>query len=239
MAHDSDTGSSDLIHKKHPIPTPDEENIQQALCVVWQFLDQGQTLRTLVEAALRESVGEGMIEALTNRNLAVLEGLYVRLTTSGESMARDIVRRHRLAERLLSDVLALTKEQIDPNACLMEHVIGKDVEEAICILLGHPRVCPHELSIPRGKCCENVVGQTGPVVLPLRSLQTGQAGKIVYLSPRDRSELHKLMALGFVPGVQIRVSQTYPAFVISAGETMAAVDPVLAGSIFIRKKNES
>ena len=148
-----------------------------------------------------------------------------------------IVRRHRLTERLLKDVLVLAKEQIDSNACRMEHVITRDVEEAICILLGHPQACPHGFPIPRGGCCERALEQTGPIVVALSQLLSGQEASIAYLSPQDRSELHKLMSMGVVPGTVLRVEQTLPALVVSIGELMLAIDISLARNIFVRRRN--
>lgn len=77
----------------------------------------------------------------------------INLTERGKKIARKVVRRHRLAERLLVDVLNIKKEEIEDVACGFEHSINKNVEEEICKLLNHPRFCPHKNPIPKGKCC--------------------------------------------------------------------------------------
>lgn len=231
------TQKSSPIQKKVPIPTPQEEDVQQALAVLWQLKEQGRVLKSVLEAAVKELVREGVLESLSAQGLVVFKGEDALFSREGEEIARNVIRRHRLAERLLKDVLELPAEKLDPNACRMEHVITPDVEEAICTLLGHPQACPHGSPVPRGTCCERADLRTGPIVTALSSLSSGQEGLIAYLSPHNRPELHKLLSLGLVPGISVRVAQTYPAFVVSLNETLLAMDSSLARNIFIRKKN--
>ncbi|MBI2069608.1 MAG: metal-dependent transcriptional regulator [Elusimicrobia bacterium] len=233
------TDKTRLISKKFPIPTAQQENLEQAVSVIWQLADQGQQDKKILEAAIEETVGESVLEGLFHLGLAEIRSEKVCLTEEGSTLARHIVRRHRLTERLLKDILDMPLEQLDPNACRLEHVITQDVEDAICTLLGHPSECPHGLPVPDGRCCQSAQRQTGPVVIPVLAMSTGQEGRIAYLAPADRPELHKLMSLGFVPGATIRVGQVSPAYVISVGHTMAAIDSSLAGHIFVRKKNSA
>jgi DtxR family Mn-dependent transcriptional regulator len=78
----------------------------------------------------------------------------VSLTPKGLDEARKVVRRHRLAERLLMDVLDTDPGSVEDAACRFEHILRNDVEENVCTLLGHPRICPHGNPIPSGKCCK-------------------------------------------------------------------------------------
>lgn len=225
------------LNKKYPIPTEEQEDIQQALGVVWTEFEQGNKEKNGLRKKIEDWVRPGIYEILANRGLVQESGSDFELSNEGWIIAKNITRRHRLTERLLTDVLVLPKESIDPNACRMEHVIGEDVEEAICILLGHPAVCPHGLKVPKGKCCDPIISQTGPIVEVLSRFLSGQEGRVVYLLSQDRPELHKLMSMGLMPGVHIRVTQTSPAFVVLLGETMLALDPYLAQHIFVRRKN--
>ncbi len=75
------------------------------------------------------------------------EGRYA-FSPEGERRARQLVRSHRLAERLTQDVLGQSAE---PSACEFEHLLGTEVVDAICTLLGHPRECPHGYPIPTGE----------------------------------------------------------------------------------------
>jgi len=76
-------------------------------------------------------------------------------TPAGEARARDVIRRHRLAERLFRDVLGIHDEaEIESSACKFEHILSPEVTDRMCSLLGHPQECPHGSRIPRGPCCE-------------------------------------------------------------------------------------
>jgi putative ABC transport system ATP-binding protein len=80
--------------------------------------------------------------------------LIVELTSRGRKRAADIIRRHRLAERLFTDSLALDSEtEIEQQACKFEHILSPEATDKICTFLGHPRTCPHGALIPRGDCC--------------------------------------------------------------------------------------
>jgi len=75
-------------------------------------------------------------------------------TPRGRARARDLLRRRRLAEVLLSSALHLPEHEAEQTACLMEHVIEPAVSNSICAFLGHPRRCPHGRPIPTGDCCD-------------------------------------------------------------------------------------
>src|SRR5215471_19395867 len=78
----------------------------------------------------------------------------VDLTARGLKRAADIIRRHRLAERLFTDSLAMDSEtEIEQQACKFEHILSAEATDKICAFLGHPRTCPHGAPIPPGPCC--------------------------------------------------------------------------------------
>jgi DtxR family Mn-dependent transcriptional regulator len=80
--------------------------------------------------------------------------MIVEFTTRGRQRAADIIRRHRLAERLFTDSLALDSEsEIEQQACKFEHILSHEATDKICAFLGHPRTCPHGAAIPPGPCC--------------------------------------------------------------------------------------
>jgi putative ABC transport system ATP-binding protein len=78
----------------------------------------------------------------------------VRLTEAGSRRARDVVRRHRLAERLFTDTFAIEDAEAHQQACRFEHIITPELDQRICSFLGHPKTCPHGNPIPPGPCCE-------------------------------------------------------------------------------------
>ena len=75
----------------------------------------------------------------------------IKLTTKGRGLATTVVRRHRLAERLLADVIGLEWEKVHREAARWEHAISADVEEKLVELLGDPMTCPHGNPIPGTK----------------------------------------------------------------------------------------
>jgi putative ABC transport system ATP-binding protein len=94
-------------------------------------------------------------EALKPASVSIGDGsMIVELTASGRQRAADIIRRHRLAERLFTDSLAMDSEtEIEQQACKFEHILSPEATDKICAFLGHPRTCPHGAPIPPGPCC--------------------------------------------------------------------------------------
>ncbi len=101
----------------------------------------------LSAAAVSETVGRlsdhGYVELHDDRTL--------HLTAKGRTLATTVVRRHRLAERLLTDVIGLEWEKVHREADRWEHAISADVEEKLVELLGDPATCPHGNPIPGSK----------------------------------------------------------------------------------------
>src|SRR3989440_402666 len=94
-------------------------------------------------------------EALKPVSASLGDGtLIVELTPRGRERAGNIIRRHRLAERLFTDSLAMDSEsEIEQQACKFEHILSPEATDKICTFLGHPRTCPHGAPIPPGPCC--------------------------------------------------------------------------------------
>jgi DtxR family Mn-dependent transcriptional regulator len=117
----------------------------------------------LSAAAVSETVGRlsdhGFLELRGDRSL--------HLTDKGRRLATTVVRRHRLAERLLVDVIGLEWEKVHREADRWEHAISADVEEKLVELLGDPATCPHGNPIPGSKHRANgsptvALARTGP-----------------------------------------------------------------------------
>jgi putative ABC transport system ATP-binding protein len=89
------------------------------------------------------------------RLVKVLEERLVELTDRGKSRARDVVRRHRLAERLFKDTFRIDDHEAHSQACKFEHIISPELDQRICSFLGHPTTCPHGNPIPPGECCNH------------------------------------------------------------------------------------
>jgi DtxR family Mn-dependent transcriptional regulator len=163
----------------------------------------------------------------------------VTLTNKGRPEARSVVRRHRLAERLLADVLGTRDMLIHEKACKFEHLLDRGLDESICNLLGHPKICPHGKPIPPGRCCQEEQMQAQKVVAPLSQLAQGQKGKVAYIYAPESSKLQKLMAMGILPGAPIILIQSFPSYVFQVGQTQLAVDKEIADAIYVRLVREA
>ena len=174
------------------------------------------------------------IEQLLKAGYISLSDNRINLTSRGRPEAVNVVRRHRLAERLLTDVLGTGDILTHEKACKFEHLLDRGLDESICSLLGHPKICPHGKPIPPGKCCLEKQTQAQKVVSPLSQLAQGQKGKVAYIYAPETGKLQKLMAMGILPGAPIGLIQAFPSFVFQAGQTQFAVDKEIADAIYVR-----
>ena len=161
----------------------------------------------------------------------------ISLTNDGKKAGQDIVRRHRLAERLLVDVLDVKGELINETACQFEHLLHKGIDDNICTLLGHPKICPHGNPIPEGRCCESK-SPILRIISPLSKLSPGEKGKIAYIHSNDKDKLQKMMAMGILPGIEISLLQSFPSFLFQIGNSQFAVDEAIADEIIVRISKE-
>ncbi len=171
---------------------------------------------------------------LAGANLVVLEGERVLLTEGGEVRARDVVRRHRLTERLFRDLLDLGERTMEAQACEFEHILSREATDSVCTLLGHPPTCPHGKPIPPGECCGAFQRTVRPLVTGLRTFELGATARIVFIAPKFHDRMDRLAALGVIPGSTIRLHQRSPSYVIEVGETTIALDPEIAGEIYVK-----
>lgn len=176
---------------------------------------------------------KGILE-LMKQKLITLIDQEVTLTDNGTKEASNSVRRHRLAERLLVDILVIKKQLVEDVACKLEHLLQRGVEENVCELLGHPKLCPHGKPIPSGKCCQNARKDTKKAISALSDMKPGQKGTLSYISTRESDFLRKYLAMGILPGTQINLIQNFPTYVFKIDHTQIAIDEDLAKSIYVR-----
>jgi DtxR family Mn-dependent transcriptional regulator len=210
------------------------ENAQELLELLWIATKE----ETKLGLALQDTPPEGADE-LVQLNLAARNGEWLTLTASGRPKAARAVRRHRLAERLLADVLTTEETLLDEHACRLEHALFDGLDDSVCTLLGHPRFCPHGKPIPQGECCRQMRESVGRLIAPLREFQPGQRGRVAYLQMNNPQRLQKLMAMGVLPGVPITLLRRFPSFVFEAGYSQFAVDEEIAADIYVRLAHET
>ncbi len=168
----------------------------------------------LSAASVSETVGRlvdnGFVEMHDDRSLG--------LTGKGRTLATTVVRRHRLAERLLLDVIGLEWEKVHREADRWEHAISADVEEKLVALLGDPMTCPHGNPIPGSK------RRTVPTVsVALAEAEPGQVtvARISEKLELSDDSLRMLAKTRMIPGATATVVERLPDGVkirTSAGE---------------------
>ncbi len=204
------------------------ENAQEILERLWMAEEDGKAGLALSDPDL-----EG-IDELVQAGLVIQDGAVWKLTPSGVPEAALAIRRHRLGERLLADILKAEDALLEEQACRLEHALFDGLDESICTLLGHPQFCPHGKPIPPGNCCRQMRATVGRLISPLSEVEPGKGGEVAYIQLGDASHLQKLMALGVLPGGKIRLLRNSPSYVFECGYSQFAVDEAIAADIYVR-----
>jgi len=132
----------------------------------------------------------------------------VRLTKQGEKLALDIVRKHRLAERLLTDILDAKWNEVHESACRLEHALTEEVVDLLEKKLGNPKLCPHGNPIPtkNGKIEEEHS-------LPLTEVELNEFCNVAKITDEHKEKLEKLADKGITLGIPIHIIRKNPSTV--------------------------
>ena len=146
-----------------PISTDDEIRFDHLLEQIWICGEEGKPAQIerlhatgpagKLPVVSDEPAARVLLRMSDLRLVAVQDG-EVQLTPGGTQRARDVVRRHRLAERLFKDTFSIEDSEAHTQACKFEHIISPELDQRICTFLGHPKTCPHGNPIPPGDCCD-------------------------------------------------------------------------------------
>jgi DtxR family Mn-dependent transcriptional regulator len=129
----------------------------------------------------------------------------IKLTRKGLEVAVGVVRRNRLAERLLTDVLGMPLDEVYSEACILEHAITERVEERLVAALGNPQTCPHGHPIPPKDLTEPV--RTG---IPLAQVEPGRKVTVSGVTEQMPEMLRYLGQVGLRPGARLCVLEKAP-----------------------------
>ena len=212
-----------------------DQHIEEVLEHLWTVREQGRAAPPDLDghpfdfefaAVLTEAERRGWVAVCPDR---------LELTAAGDARAAGVIRRHRLAERLLFDVIHVDSAAMEAAACELEHshILSEEATDRVCAFLGHPPTCPHERPIPRGRCCDKFSKEVRPLVTPLSEGRIGADYRIVFIASRSHRRLDRLCALGVVPGAELRLHQRLPAFMVQVGGTDIALEPEIAADIFV------
>jgi len=157
----------------------------------------------------------------------------VKLTEKGRKLAVKVLRKHRLAERLLTDILKMDWSKAHETACKLEHAISEDMVKPLEKALKHPQTCPHGNPIPT-KCGVIVEEQTEP----LTNLKTGESATIIKITEETCELLQHLATLGLKPGETVKIKKRTPIkglIVVKTREADHTLSNELASIIGVRK----
>jgi DtxR family Mn-dependent transcriptional regulator len=219
-----------MVQSTHP---PVEEYLQ----MIAFFGEEGVPA---VQAQLAKRLGKTaaavseVVVRLEADGYLVRNGRVIELTDKGREVAMAVIRRHRLSERLLVDVIGIPWAAAHIEAGRWEHVISETVEEHLVELLGDPATCPHGNPIPGS-------GKKAPERRDLMLLSEVERGRVVRVEriteavEQDQSLLEFLAEMGFVPGERVKVIETQPdgTVTLEISGTIRAVGPAMSCRLLV------
>ena len=176
---------------------------------------------------------DGLVQVTDDRHL--------ELSEEGRRRAVNVMRKHRLAERLLADVIGLDWELVHDEACRWEHVMSEQVERRLYEMLGEPTESPYGNPIPG---LEELGGPTAPafmsgVIGVVHALAAGD-GPVTARVRRlgeplqvDIELLQEFKDVGIVPGAEVTLSREDTEIRIAVGDAALIVSQETAGHVFV------
>jgi len=191
----------------------------------------------VIQARLAERLGKAapsvseMLDRLESDGLIERSARQITMTAAGAALARGVVRKHRLAERLLVDVIGLDWDKAHVEAGRWEHVISDDVEERLVVLLGNPTTCPHGNPIPGASRARRVQ----------RSLADAQPGERIRLERVTESVEHDAASLSYLgdhglrPGTTAVIEDRAPdgTLTLTVEGATVALGPAICERLFV------
>ena len=137
------------------VGTAEAEHVEMYLKAIWHIKERGEDVKISKIAKMlniRQPSVVQMLKKLNVKNLVEYNKAGVNLTEEGERIGSSMMRNSRLLEVLMDSALkvAIDEEMV----CGIEHHMNKQFTDALCVMLGHPRKCPHDHEIPMGECCK-------------------------------------------------------------------------------------
>jgi DtxR family Mn-dependent transcriptional regulator len=158
----------------------------------------------------------------------------VRLTDKGRKIALDVIRRHRLSERLLTDFMRVDWDKAHDAACRLEHGITNDVIKKLEKALGHPKTCPHGNPIPTA--CGGIIEEKSE---PLSTFEPKESGVVAKIEDETPEVLKYIAALGLLPGASIEIVEKAPfdgPVTVGVSGANHALSLSMASNIWVKRK---
>ncbi|HMK98055.1 MAG TPA: metal-dependent transcriptional regulator [Acidimicrobiales bacterium] len=208
---------------------------EQYLAAIFLMEEDGAQV---VQARLAERLGHSaptvseMVHRLRDARYITIDGRVLRLTTSGRDLAASVIRKHRLAARLMTDVLGVPWSRVHAEADRWEHVISDDVEARLVELLRNPATCPHGCPIPGS-------GAAAEPTTVLADAQVGQRvclARVLEMAKFDPAALAYLEDQDFTTGAEAVVAAQGPdgSVVLKVGDRAIVMGASMAKLLCVR-----
>ena len=210
--------------------------LEEYLEAIYELEDEGIRV---IQARLAEHLGHSapsvseMVGRLKEEGWVEVRERSLHLTPKGRQRAESVVRKHRLAERLLTDVIGLPWHKTHMEACRWEHVISDDVEQRLVTLLKNPATCPHGNPIPGA-------GGHRSDLEALAQLAPGDQVRLERVTEQVEVDLDALIYLddhGFIPGADAEVRSRAPdgTITLDLENGSIALGPALAAQLYVSR----
>ncbi|MGI9033834.1 MAG: metal-dependent transcriptional regulator [Acidimicrobiales bacterium] len=208
--------------------------LEEYLEAIWELDEEGTRV---IQARLAEHLGHAppsvseMVRRLRDEGWVDVRDRALHLTAKGRERAESVVRKHRLAERLLTDVIGLPWHKTHIEACRWEHVISDEVEARLVALLENPSTCPHGNPIPGA-------GGDRDDLRALAEVEPGDHIRLERVTEQVEVDLDALIYLDthhFIPGAAAQVSSRAPdgTLTLTLADGSIALGPALAAQLFV------
>lgn len=210
--------------------------LEEYLEAIYKLSEKGEVRPTQLADALGVSgpTVTATLRRLEAADLVLRPDGGVSLTPTGRTQALSILRRHRLSERFLADVLGLPWEVVHDEACRLEHALSPQVQDALERYMDNPEVCPHGHPIPTANL--DIAELAGT---PLGEHQAGEVVEVLRVAEDDEKLLGYLASLGMFPGTEVRIVEVSPfegPFLLSVKGQTFALGRDIAGKVIVKSK---
>ena len=221
------------------------DTTEMYLRTIYELIEEGvPPLRARIAERLHQSgptVSQTVGRMERDGLLTVSPDRIIKLTQTGAKLARDVMRKHRLAECLLTEVIGLEWDKVHQEACRWEHVISEDVEQRLVKILGEPTSSPYGNPIPGltdlGAREDGVPFRDGVVplsqVVPNRGEVTATLQRMSENLQADTEVLSAIAALGLRPGMEFTVRRAGLALRLVVGKEVVTLDEGVAELLFV------
>ena len=224
-------------------------SVEEYLEAIYSFNEKGQLAKNS-ELAKRLKVAPPsvtqMVQKLAEEGLVEYEPYRgALLTGKGTALAQKVVRKHRLLERFLHDVLGISLNKVHDEACRMEHGLSDEAAAALCKVMDAPEVCPDDgMEIPPcplevddcDECEAARVDFQSALLTQLSHLKPGEEGDVAFIRGGSNA-CQRLLDMGLTKGTNVKVLKAAPfngPIEVSVRGTSLALGRGLASRVFIQ-----